>query len=153
MEEKTLVHGPLEFLFTVDEETGLTGANKLEKGVLKGKILLNLDTEEEGTFTIGCAGGADSVISLPSNRKTTASKTLYRLKISGLRGGHSGIDIHQGRANAIKLLARLLAQAQAAATASISSGSRAATNRTPSPAKPGPSWPARPDQARSLGAF
>lgn len=111
MEEKGLVHGPLEFLFTVDEETGLTGANKLEKGVLKGKYLLNLDSEEEGTFTIGCAGGADSIITLPLKRKAAASKNLYRLKIAGLRGGHSGIDIHQGRANGIKLLARLLAQA------------------------------------------
>jgi dipeptidase D len=111
MEEKGLVHGPLEFLFTVEEETGLTGANKLEKGVLKGKFLLNLDSEEEGTFTIGCAGGADSVITLALKRKAAVSKNLYRLKVAGLRGGHSGIDIHQGRANAIKLLARLLAQA------------------------------------------
>ena len=111
MEEKELVHGPLEFLFTVDEETGLTGANKLEKGVLKGKYLLNLDSEEEGTFTIGCAGGADSVVTLPLKRKAAASKSLYRLKVAGLRGGHSGIDIHQGRANAIKLVARLLAGA------------------------------------------
>lgn len=111
MEEKGLVHGPLEFLFTVDEETGLTGANKLEKGVLKGKYLLNLDSEEEGTFTIGCAGGADSVITVPLKRRTAASKNLYRLKVAGLRGGHSGIDIHQGRANAIKLVARLLAVA------------------------------------------
>jgi dipeptidase D len=111
MEEKGLVHGPLEFLFTVDEETGLTGANKLEKGVLKGKFLLNLDSEEEGTFTIGCAGGADSVITLPLKRKAGVSKNLYRLKVAGLRGGHSGIDIHQGRANGIKLIARLLAQA------------------------------------------
>jgi dipeptidase D len=111
MEEKGLVHGPLEFLFTVDEETGLTGANKLEKGVLKGKFLLNLDSEEEGTFTIGCAGGADSVITLPLKRKAALSKNLYRLKVAGLRGGHSGIDIHQGRANGIKLVARLLSQA------------------------------------------
>ncbi|MCK7480427.1 MAG: M20/M25/M40 family metallo-hydrolase [Candidatus Moduliflexus flocculans] len=60
MEDKSLVHGPLEFLFTVDEETGLTGANKIQKGFLAGKMLLNLDSEDEGTFTIGCAGGADS---------------------------------------------------------------------------------------------
>jgi dipeptidase D len=110
MEEKSLVHGPLEFLFTVDEETGLTGANKLEKGVLKGKYLLNLDSEEEGTFTIGCAGGADSVITLPLKRKTAVAKNLRLLKITGLRGGHSGLDIHQGRGNAIKLLARMLWQ-------------------------------------------
>ena len=112
MAETSLVHGPLEFLFTVDEETGLTGANKLEKGVLRGKYLLNLDSEEEGTFTIGCAGGADSVIAMPLKRKAAAAKNLYQLKISGLRGGHSGLDIHQGRGNAIKLLARMLWQAR-----------------------------------------
>jgi dipeptidase D len=112
MEDKELVHGPLEFLFTVDEETGLTGANKLAKGLLKGTMLLNLDSEEEGTFTIGCAGGADSVITLSLKRKKAASGNLYRLLISGLRGGHSGIDIHQGRGNAIKLLARMLGQAR-----------------------------------------
>ena len=115
MEDKTLVHGPLEFLFTVDEETGLTGANKIQKGFLAGKMLLNLDSEDEGIFTIGCAGGADSKLVLPFERKRTASKNLYRLHVRGFRGGHSGIDINQGRGNAIKLLARVLAQAQAAA--------------------------------------
>ncbi len=112
MEDKTLVHGPLEFLFTVDEETGLTGANKIQKGFLAGKMLLNLDSEDEGTFTIGCAGGADSTLVLPLDRKKTASKNLYRLHLRGFRGGHSGLDINQGRGNAIKLLARMLGQAQ-----------------------------------------
>ena len=115
MEDRSLVHGPLEFLFTVDEETGLTGANKIQKGFLAGKMLLNLDSEDEGIFTIGCAGGADSKLVLPFERKRTASKNLYRLHVRGFRGGHSGIDINQGRGNAIKLLARVLAQAQAAA--------------------------------------
>lgn len=115
MEDGSLVHGPLEFLFTVDEETGLTGANKIQKGSLKGTRLLNLDSEEEGTFTIGCAGGADSEITYPLARKKTASRDLFRLKVSGLRGGHSGIDINQGRANAIKLLARMLRETQDAA--------------------------------------
>jgi len=115
MEDKTLVHGPLEFLFTVDEETGLTGANKIQKGFLAGRMLLNLDSEDEGTFTIGCAGGADSTLVLPLERKKTASKNLYRLHVHGFRGGHSGLDINQGRGNAIKLLARMLSQAQAAA--------------------------------------
>jgi dipeptidase D len=114
MEDKALVHGPLEFLFTVDEETGLTGANKIQKGFLAGKKLLNLDSEDEGTFTIGCAGGADSELVFPAARKKTASKNLYRLHLSGFRGGHSGLDINQGRGNAIKLLARMLGQAQAA---------------------------------------
>jgi dipeptidase D len=112
MEDTSLVHGPLEFLFTVDEETGLTGANRIQKGFLKGTRLLNLDSEEEGTFTIGCAGGADSEIAFPIVRKKRASKDLFRLKVHGLRGGHSGLDINQGRANAIKLLVRMLREAQ-----------------------------------------
>jgi len=112
MEDDSLVHGPLEFLFTVDEETGLTGANKIQKGSLKGTRLINLDSEEEGIFTIGCAGGADSEIAFPVVRKKTASRNIFRLKVHGLRGGHSGLDINQGRANAIKLLARMLREAQ-----------------------------------------
>jgi dipeptidase D len=115
MEDKTLVHGPLEFLFTVEEETGLDGANKIQKGFLNGKMLLNLDSEDEGTFTIGCAGGADSTLVLPLERKKTASKNLYKLHVHGFRGGHSGLDINQGRGNAIKLLARMLGQAQGVA--------------------------------------
>jgi dipeptidase D len=113
MEDKTLTHGPLEFLFTVDEETGLTGATKLAPGFLKGTRLLNLDSEEEGTFTIGCAGGADTELTLPLKRKAARAKSqLYVLKVFGLRGGHSGLDINQGRGNAIKITARLLWQAQ-----------------------------------------
>ena len=111
MEDKKAVHGPLEFLFTVDEETGLTGATKIKPGFLRGKKLLNLDSEEEGEFTIGCAGGADSEIVLPLTRQK-AKGAFYRVKLSGFRGGHSGIDIDQGRGNAIKLLTRLLWQAQ-----------------------------------------
>jgi len=114
MEDDSLIHGPLECVFTVDEETGLTGANNIQKGSLKGTRLLNLDSEEEGTFTIGCAGGADSELAFPLARKKTAAKNVYRLKISGLHGGHSGIDINQGRGNAIKLLARMLKEAQGA---------------------------------------
>jgi dipeptidase D len=111
MEDDSLEHGPLEFLFTVDEETGLTGATKIESDFLKGKKLLNLDSEDEGAFTIGCAGGADSEITLSLQRQKSKGNELYRLKIFGLRGGHSGIDIDQGRGNAIKLLARMLWQA------------------------------------------
>jgi dipeptidase D len=112
MEDPALVHGPLEFLFTVDEETGLTGANRIGKGSLKGKNLLNLDSEEEGTFTIGCSGGGDSEIIFPLGRKRRRFRDLYRLKLFGFRGGHSGLDINQGRGNAIRLLARMLEQAQ-----------------------------------------
>jgi len=111
LEDKTLIHGPLECLFTVDEETGLTGAFNLGKNMLHGRYLLNLDSEDEGTFTIGCAGGADSEISLPLERKKKKVKNLLTIKVSGLRGGHSGLDINLGRGNALKLLARLLAQA------------------------------------------
>jgi dipeptidase D len=114
MEDSTLIHGPLEFLFTVDEETGLTGATKIQKSALTARKLLNLDTEEEGTFTIGCAGGEDSEIAFPLTRKNRRGKGLFRLKIYGLRGGHSGLDINLGRGNAIKLLARILWQAQKA---------------------------------------
>ncbi|MCX8160438.1 MAG: aminoacyl-histidine dipeptidase [Candidatus Saccharicenans sp.] len=111
LEDKTLTHGPLECLFTVDEETGLTGAFKLGKDMLTGKLLLNLDSEDEGTFTIGCAGGADSEISLPLDRKRKKPGQVLLVKISGLRGGHSGLDINLGRGNALKLLARALAVA------------------------------------------
>jgi len=142
MEDHSLVHGPLEFLFTVDEETGLTGANKIQKGFLAGKMLLNLDSEDEGIFTIGCAGGADSRLALPLERKKTASKNLYRLHVRGFRGGHSGIDINQGRGNAIKLLARMLSQALAAAKfeiVSVEGGSK----HNAIPARRWPCWPAR----------
>jgi dipeptidase D len=112
MEERTLVHGPLEFLFTVDEETGLTGANHLSKGFLKGTQLLNLDSEDEGTFTIGCSGGGDSEIILPLGRKNRRFRDAFKLRLHGFRGGHSGLDINQGRGNAIRLLARLLYEAR-----------------------------------------
>lgn len=111
LEDRTINHGPLECLFTVDEETGLTGAFKLGRDMLQGKLLLNLDSEEEGTFTIGCAGGADSEITLPLARKKKKSSNQVLIKISGLRGGHSGLDINLGRGNALKLLGRMLALA------------------------------------------
>ncbi len=110
MEDDTLVHPPIECLFTVDEETGLTGATKIQSGFLEGIKLLNLDSEDEGEFTIGCAGGADTQISLPLQKENTDRGELYNVKLSGFRGGHSGIDIDKGRANAIKLLARILWQ-------------------------------------------
>jgi dipeptidase D len=111
MEDASLVHGPLEFLFTVDEERGLTGARSIPPGFLQSRRMLNLDSEEEGTFTIGCSGGADSEFSFPLKRVRTKAIAAMRLKVSGLRGGHSGLDIHLGRGNAVKILARLLVQA------------------------------------------
>ena len=152
MEDKGLVHGPVEFLFTVDEETGLTGANKLEKGVLRGKYLLNLDSEEEGTFTIGCAGGADSIVTLPLKRKAAASKNLYVLKVAGLRGGHSGLDIHQGRANAIKLVARLLLDASAKHRFDLV-GIEGGNKRNAIPREAWAVLAVEPARARALGAF
>ncbi len=106
---KNIAHGPIEVLVTVDEETGLTGATNLAAEWLDAKYLLNLDSEEEGVLTIGCAGGADTnairkvVFGAPA-----PGKKAYRLKVSGLKGGHSGSDIHTGRGNAIRLLAQLL---------------------------------------------
>ncbi len=108
------VHGPLELLFTIDEETGLTGAMQLDGSMLSGRTMLNLDTEEDGAVYIGCAGGADSIAELPvSRRKALVGSVPLRVEINGLRGGHSGVDILENRANAIKLLTRVLLAAMA----------------------------------------
>ncbi len=104
-----LIHGPLELLFTVDEETGLTGASNLQAGFINGKTLLNLDCEEHGVFYVGCAGGQDTVGILKIERMSVSKGLVaHELLVTGLMGGHSGLDIHIGRANAIKLLGRLL---------------------------------------------
>jgi dipeptidase D len=108
-EDPTTPHPPLELLFTVDEETGLTGAINLEGGWMKGKIMLNLDSEDEGTFTIGCAGGRDTQVRLPlAWDEVPGHFVAYTLKIDGIMGGHSGVNIHVGRASALKLIARAL---------------------------------------------
>lgn len=102
-------HGPVECLFTVDEETGLTGAFALKPGFFTGKILLNLDSEDEGEMFIGCAGGVDTVVRMPYTKQVTPPhKFAVRLTVKGLQGGHSGDDINKGRGNAIKLLNRFL---------------------------------------------
>ncbi len=102
-------HPPLELLFTVDEETGLTGANKLEPGFLEGKILLNVDSEDEGVFTVGCAGGNDTKVTVPVEfEDAPASLDRHLLKAGEMRGGHSGVEIHEQRANAIKALFRTI---------------------------------------------
>jgi dipeptidase D len=108
LEDGSIVHGPLEVLFTIDEERGLIGASQLEGGMLGGVYLFNLDTEEEGTFCIGCAGGGDTFLRIPVERKERELDTGLEIRLFGLKGGHSGIDIHLGRANALKLLARIL---------------------------------------------
>jgi dipeptidase D len=111
MLDNSLVHGPLEFLFTVDEETGLTGASGLTPGFLKSKVLLNLDSEEEGALYIGCSGGRDTLLTLPVEREVAPKGFVpVGFAVAGLRGGHSGLDIHAGRGNALKLLARALWQ-------------------------------------------
>jgi dipeptidase D len=107
-----LVHGPIEVLATVDEEVGLTGAAKLQPGFVKGTTMLNLDSEELGAAYVGCAGGGDTTIKLPVEMVDPPAGTkAYSLKIAGLRGGHSGIDIIEQRGNAIKVAARLLDKA------------------------------------------
>jgi dipeptidase D len=102
-------HPALEVLVTIDEETGLTGANGLAPGWLRASRLLNLDSEEEGELTIGCAGGIDTLATRRVTRVAPgAGRTTLRLKVSGLKGGHSGIDIGSGRANALRVLAQVL---------------------------------------------
>lgn len=107
MEDQEAEHGPLEFLFTVDEETGLTGAAGLGDDMLAGRQLLNLDSEEEGIITIGCAGGGDTHLQLPMAEERAEGSAVH-IVIQGLKGGHSGVDIHLQRANAIKVLSRAL---------------------------------------------
>lgn len=100
-------HPPLELLFTTDEETGLTGATSLQPGFIKGKQLLNIDSEDEGVLTVGCAGGEDARLLLPFvTDESLPTHSAFRLVAGGMSGGHSGIDIIEGRANAIKLLFR-----------------------------------------------
>ncbi|MFO7892230.1 MAG: aminoacyl-histidine dipeptidase [Longimicrobiales bacterium] len=109
MESDDVAHGPLELLFTIDEESGLTGAAQLDGSMLNGRQLLNLDTEEEDAVTVGCAGGGDSHLSLPVSRTATPPGTkAVALALRGLKGGHSGIDINLQRGNAVRLLARMI---------------------------------------------
>ncbi|HUX62174.1 aminoacyl-histidine dipeptidase [Sulfuricella sp.] len=109
LEEPGLIHPPLEVLLTVNEESGMDGARGLTSGTLQGKTLINLDTEEWGHFYLGCAGGVDVEVRHDCEQEDLPpGYELMRLEVAGLRGGHSGIDIHLGRGNAIKLLAEAL---------------------------------------------
>jgi dipeptidase D len=108
-DDPEIVHPSLELLFTVEEESGLLGAKAMDQGFAQGRILLNVDSEDEGVFTIGCAGGEDTRIHLALDfEELPAEISIYRLSASGMRGGHSGIDIHKPRASANKILARAL---------------------------------------------
>lgn len=107
--DKDLTHGPIDALFTVDEETGLTGAVNLGDGMIDGDILLNLDSEDEAQIFIGCAGGIDTTATFKYKRSISPEKFQYfKVDITGLLGGHSGTDINKGRASATKILARFL---------------------------------------------
>ncbi|MCG8452510.1 MAG: aminoacyl-histidine dipeptidase [Spirochaetales bacterium] len=102
-------HPPLEILITSDEETGLVGAQGLAPGVLQGQTLLNLDSEDDGVFTVGCAGGVDTYMRFPLERSPLSpQQKVYQLEVGGLEGGHSGVEIHLGKANALVLLFRAL---------------------------------------------
>ena len=107
LDSTELAHPPLEAVFTVDEEIGMLGANAMDMSVLKGRVMLNIDSEDEGILTAGCAGGATAGLTLPAQWEA-ASGQAWRVRVDGLTGGHSGVEIHKGRANANKLMGRLL---------------------------------------------
>jgi len=109
MEDRSIEHGPLELLFTVDEETGLTGASNLSADFLESRTLLNLDSEEEGALYVGCSGGKDTIGTWKFRFEEAADPlTAVQVRVSGLKGGHSGLDIDKGRGNAIKIMNRVL---------------------------------------------
>ncbi len=112
LEATDIEHGPVEALFTIDEETGMTGANLLKPGVLQGDILLNMDSETEGELYVGCAGGVDNIGTwVPKYEDVPAGMVAYKLFVKGLKGGHSGMDINLGRANANKVLNTMMLMA------------------------------------------
>ena len=108
LESTTIPHPAIEALFTIDEETGMTGALALKGGLLDGEIMLNLDTEDDDELTIGCAGGIDVTATGKYAKEASKNSSAFRVTIKGLTGGHSGMDIHRGRGNANKLMNRLL---------------------------------------------
>jgi len=110
LEDKSLVHGPLECLFTVDEETALTGALQLDAKLINGRILLNLDSEDDGHFTVGCAGGMTSWAEVPVATAKPDAPAGWSVFLKGLKGGHSGVQIHQQLGNALKLGGRFIAE-------------------------------------------
>lgn len=122
LESKDMQHGPIEALFTIDEETGMTGAFNLKPDFLKGDILLNMDSEDEGELYIGCAGGVDTTLTIKLKRtKVPQNSVALKIIVTGLKGGHSGMDIPLQRGNANKVLFRLLYDAQKDFKISLSS--------------------------------
>ena len=111
MADRSIPHPPLEAILTVDEEIGMLGADRIDLSQLKGRVLINLDSEEEGVFTVSCAGGALVTISLPVERRAVYGPCI-RLTVDGLRGGHSGAEIHKNRANANKVMGEFLSRIQ-----------------------------------------
>ena len=109
--DKSIAHPPLEVVITVDEETGMEGATGIDLSELKGRTLINIDSEEEGVFTVSCAGGVKSTIHLPVQRRAVYGPCV-RLTVEGLQGGHSGVEIHKNRANATKVMGELLSRIQ-----------------------------------------
>ncbi len=121
---KNIAHPAIEALFTIDEETGMTGAMGLEAGYLTGEILLNLDTEEDDEIDIGCAGGVDVTATKSYTEENTEGQKAFKLSVKGLQGGHSGMDIHKGLGNANKIMNRvLLATKEIIQISSIQGGS------------------------------
>lgn len=109
LESTDIPHGPVEAIFTIDEETGMTGAFNLKPDVLKGRILMNLDSEDEGELYIGCAGGMNTTATFTFKPTSApAGSKAFKINLTGLKGGHSGVDIHMGRGNANKIMNRLL---------------------------------------------
>lgn len=109
--DKSIAHPPLEVVITVDEETGMEGATGIDLSMLKGRTLINIDSEEEGIFTVSCAGGARGTITLPVSRRAVYGPCV-KLTVEGLQGGHSGVEIHKNRANANKVMGELLSRIQ-----------------------------------------
>ena len=112
MDDTTIPHPPLEVIITVDEEIGMLGANTIDLSGLKGRTLINLDSEDEGIFTVSCAGGATATIILPEERRAVYGPCI-RLVVDGLQGGHSGAEIHKNRANANKIMGEFMSRIQA----------------------------------------
>ena len=112
MDDTTIPHPPLEVIVTVDEEIGMLGADVIDLSMLKGRTLINLDSEDEGIFTVSCAGGATATLNLPEERRAVYGPCI-RLSVDGLQGGHSGAEIHKNRANANKIMGEFMSRIQA----------------------------------------